>query len=253
MRVSLNPAYVLHRRAYRETSLLVEVFSAEQGRVALVARGVRQKRSKNRNVLAPFQRLQVAWSGKGELGTLTAVEPDGRFRPLCGKRLIAGFYLNELLLRLLHRHERHLELFNSYHDAVTHLTEPEDEEKVLRVFEKRLLRAIGYGLRLDHEVQSGKAIHPNEVYYYQLDTGPLASAPKTSKYIKVHGQTLLAIAEERFNDNDVLREAKQLMRFVLTQYVGTKPLASRELYYAHLKNTPDNGLGYKNRAGKGRS
>ncbi|MCI0590943.1 MAG: DNA repair protein RecO [Gammaproteobacteria bacterium] len=238
----------MHRRSYRETSVLLEVFSAEQGRVALVARGVRQTRSRYRNILQPFWRLQISWFGKGELGTLTAVEPDAPFRPLIGRQLIAGFYLNELLLRLLHRHESHRELFNAYDDAIAQLSTPEDEERVLRVFEKRLLQATGYGLRLDHEVQSGKAIDPEERYYYQVDTGPLEAVPNGAEYIKVHGRTLLAIAAERFDGDDVLREAKQLMRLVLARYVGTKPLFSRELYHAYLKNMAYSELKLKKNA-----
>ena len=236
MRIPLHPCFILHQRSYRETSLLLEVFSREHGRVGLIARGAKRKRAIPQGILQPYRRLLIAWSGKGELFTLTAIEPDFPSITLRSEQIMTGFYLNELILRLLHRHESHSDLFDAYEGALTRLGVGNSEQSILRIFEKNLLQSLGYGLVLDHDVQSGSPIDISQDYYYQFDLGPLASKPSTSEHIKISGLTLQALQKDCLEDAASLREAKHLMRCILRRHLGGKPLASRELYEAYLLN-----------------
>lgn len=234
MRVPFHPAFVLHRRAWRETSLLLEVFTRGHGRLGLIAKGARRPRNPVRGVLMPFQPLLIAWSGRGELAVLTGAEPDGEAVELPGEALPCGFYLNEILLRLLHRHDPHEALFDDYRAALQALRETAAHEQVLRIFEKRLLTAIGYGLVLDHDIADNSPISASDVYDYILDRGPLRSAASAppSEGVRVHGAALLALHREAL-DGEVLAEAKALMRAALARHLGPRPLASRGLFVRH--------------------
>ena len=225
-----EPCYVLHRRAYRETSLLVEALSRGQGRVGLVARGVRQKRSRWAGLLEPFQPLLLAWRGRGEMGTLTAVELQPRVEMLRGRTLYAAFYVNELLLRLLARNDPHPELFDGYDEAIHDLARSNREDVTLRIFEKRLLASIGYGIITDVDVDSGEAIQPDQEYAYIPELGPTTA--DLGNGCRVSGKTLLALAKEQLDDASALRESKQLMRALLAPHLGSRPLETRVLYAA---------------------
>lgn len=234
---SLHQAYVLHRRQYRETSLLLEVFTAEAGRVGLVARGVRGGKRSSSALLQPFIPLLVSWRGHGELGTLISAEIDGTHTPLSGPVLIAAFYLNELLLRLLPRHDPHPELFLAYRHALGRMGgEPHEHEWTLRLFEKALLQEVGYGLLLEHEANSGDPIEAEASYCYLLQHGPVCASDDGCDGIPVHGSTLIALEREQGYDSMNLAEAKRLMRNALAPHLGNKPLQSRELFrqtYGH--------------------
>lgn len=230
MRVELHPAYILHQRPYRESSVLLEVFSSVHGRVGLVARGARGKSTRWGGLLEAFRPLLLAWSGRGELGTLAAAEPDGSAARLGQRRLLSGFYLNELLLRLLHRYDPHPELFSAYREALRSLTGSGTEEPVLRVFEKRLLESLGYALVLAHAADETQPIEADAEYYYQPQRGACRRAPAGQPALRVRGRTLQALAAERLTEPETLREAKQLMRFVLASHLGGRPLASRALF-----------------------
>lgn len=237
MKADLNSAFILHRRPYRETSLLLDVFSCNYGRVGLVARGVRQKKNSKVEILQPYQPLQLAWSGKGELMTLTMAEADKPAYILKDRKLIAGFYLNEIIIRMLHQHEAHLDLFMIYDRTLELLArQTSDENQVIRIFEKRLLEAIGYGLVLDHDVTTGKKIRPDHEYYYLADRGPIANTPESSDYIKISGAALMSLNNEELDTSQILHETKLLIRFVMKRYLGNKPLASRKLYQMYLDN-----------------
>lgn len=236
MRTPLHPCYILHQRNYRETSLLLDVFSRDHGRVGLVARGAKRKRNFPQGIIQPYRRLLISWTGKGELFTVTGMESDSSSLIPLSCQLIAGFYLNELILRLLHRHDAHAELFDAYEDSLMRLGNGYAEQPVLRIFEKRLLQALGYGLVLDHEVQSGLPIEGTREYYYQFDLGPLTSQPESREHIKLSGRTLLSLRDESLTDMDSLGEARHLMRHILRRHLGERPLASRELYKAYLEN-----------------
>jgi len=232
MRVNGEPAYILHHRNYGETSLILELFSRTYGRVCVVAKGARKARSNKGVALEPFQPMLAGWVGKGELKTLTDSEPGGMSLRLAGESLYCGFYLNELLLKLLHRDDPHEVLFDKYHQAVTALMGGNHNEIALRLFEKNLLIEIGYSLVLDHEVESGQGIIPDQEYVYIQDSGPHIRDRKNSDQDDgwpIKGAALLALAEDRLNDNSVLRQVKGLMRTAISYRLEGKQLKSREL------------------------
>lgn len=229
MHADLTPAYVLHSRSYRESSALVELFTREHGRVGVVARGARSGRSRLRGVLRPFLPLLVSWRGRGELGTLTGAEADGPVSVAAGPRLAGGFYLNELLVRLLARNDPHAALYDVYHRTLRQLADEAAAEPALRLFEKRLLAELGYALLLERE-SDGTAVRPEGLYHYHLEEGPVAVARLSEDRLGVHGETLLAMAGERFDGTRVLAEAKRLNRAALSRYLGGRPLRSRDLW-----------------------
>ena len=236
MQIVLQPAFVLHRWPYRDTSLLVEALTPEQGRLGLVARGVRSRRSRWQGLLQPFQPLLLSGAGKGELLTLTLAEEAGRPLPPPPARWLSGLYVNELLLRLLPRHDPHPGLFAAYQAVLEALTGPAAEEVALRIFEKRLLAELGYGLLLDAEADSGAPIVAERVYHYVLERGPCSLAP-TAGGILISGKSLLALRQENLADAGVLREAKRLTRAALGVYLQGRPLRTRELLAALRRRT----------------
>jgi DNA repair protein RecO (recombination protein O) len=230
MRVNQELAYVLHHHDYGETSLLLEMFTRRHGRLGVVAKGARRARSPLRAALIPFQPLVMGFSGRGELPTLTAAEPAGAAPAIAGEALFCGLYLNELLLRLLHRHDPHERLFESYSEALGRLGEGVDTESALRVFEKRLLEDIGFGLVLDHDVQDGAPLRPGQLYRYLPERGPVPAHVADNEGIAVQGASLLALAREHLDDANELREVKHLMRALLARHLGERPLTSRGLF-----------------------
>lgn len=229
-RISLEPALVLHARPYRETSLIVEAFSRCHGRLGLIARGARRPKSRMRGLLQPFIPLLLSWRGRSELATLTGAEAEGSVLPLTGSAAIVGFYVNELLLRFLHRHDPEPKLFDQYRAALDRIAHEDDPEPALRIFEKRLLQAVGYALELEREADSGMAIEPEGRYRYATDSGPERWSSRASSGVCVSGATLLALAREQMTDRRTLREAKQLMRSIIDRHCGGSALASRDLW-----------------------
>jgi DNA repair protein RecO (recombination protein O) len=240
MRVDAHPCYVLHQRPYRETSLLLEVLSGTHGRTGVIARGAKRKSGGATALLQPFQRLILAWSGRGELGVLVSVEPDGHHLNLQAGGLLAGFYLNELILRLLHRHDPHPELFAAYETALQGLHAGMADESVLRLFEFKLLQSIGYGLVLDRDVVTGEPVMADRIYRFEAEKGPVLIDSMESG--GVHGQTLLELARGRLESTLALQEAKKLLRTELGRQLGGRPLASRSLYQAYLNNLRGNAV-----------
>ncbi|OGI50203.1 MAG: DNA repair protein RecO [Candidatus Muproteobacteria bacterium RIFCSPHIGHO2_12_FULL_60_33] len=234
MRVHQQPALVLHQRDYSETSLLLEVFTANHGRIGLIAKGARRASSRLRGVLKPFQPLLIGWSGKGELAVLTAAETDGPGYSLEGPALYCGFYMNEVLLRLLHRHDPHNALFDAYQAALQQLRRDASNESVLRIFEKNLLRELGYGLVLDQDIEDKTPIDTRAMYDYILDRGPMRLAypelNRPTEGVQIRGSSLLALAQESLSDPVALRDAKALMRAALARHLGDRPLHSRKLF-----------------------
>ncbi|MGH8770491.1 MAG: DNA repair protein RecO [Burkholderiales bacterium] len=229
-------AYVLHGRAYRETSLLVELFGAGCGRISLVARGAKRPKSPLRGVLLPFQPLYAAWVGKSELRTLTRAEASGLAPALKGAGLLCGFYLNELLLKLLPRDDPHDALFARYGETLQSLSQSADPAPSLRKFEKDLLREMGYALSLTHESESGKAIDPGLSYTYLPERGPVALACAGSGPA-VRGKTLLDMLEDDYRDPLTSSEAKLLMRFLIAHHLGGKTLNTRNLFQVTSSNS----------------
>lgn len=229
-RIELEPAFLLHTRAYRDTSLILEGFTPQYGRVGLVARGARSGRSRWRGLLQPFVPLMLSWSGRGELGTLTGAEAHGRPRTLAGERLAAGFYLNELVMRLLRREDPHPALFAVYDWALSALVARDQRaDEALRLFEKRLLEALGYGLILDHDSQY-EAIDPAAWYAVDPEGLPERTIAGRADALVVRGSSLVALAREGTLDEPAAWDAKRLMRAALAPHLGSRPLKSRELY-----------------------
>jgi DNA repair protein RecO (recombination protein O) len=235
-RIELVPAYLLHQRPYRESSALLEMFTESHGRVGLVARGVRSPKSRQRGELQPFRSLRLSWNARGELGTLTAVEADGPLHSFKGTALYSVFYLNELLLRLLARHDPHPGLYMAYQASLQNFAHGFEVEPVLRLFEKRLLQELGYGLLLDYEIEMGEPVQPELYYEYQLESGPVITSGEAAQGFVFKGSSLLALSQERMTTAEVLRDAKRLTRAALNLYLGDKPLKSRELFRSLKRN-----------------
>ena len=228
-RVWLAPAYVLHQYSYRDTSRIVEVFTSEYGRLTLFARGANGPKSALKGVLRPFQRMLVSWSGKGEACQLVTAEIDGSVTNLAPKRLMSGFYLNELLLKLTERCDPHPEIFASYGECVQALCDGDIEEPALRRFEKRLLNDLGYGLELSR-TGDGVPVEPQGYYRFALQSGPqlcVAEAPGA-----VYGQSLADLQAESFADARSLRDAKRVLRAAIDACLDGRSLKSREVALA---------------------
>lgn len=233
-RVSLAPAYVLHQYAYRDTSRIVEVFTVEHGRLTLFARGARSPKSSLKGILRPFQRLLVSWSGKTDACALVSAEIDGVPTTLSNERLMSGFYLNELLLKLTERWDPHPEIFFSYAACVQALCTGAGEEAALRRFEKRLLHDLGYGLQLTR-TDEGLPVEPNRTYRVVVERGPqccVADAPGA-----VYGRSLSDIEAESFENARSLRDAKRVLRAAIDSCLDGRSLKSREVMLA-LRERP---------------
>ncbi|CDH45241.1 MAG: DNA repair protein RecO [Candidatus Competibacteraceae bacterium] len=229
MRALLQSAFILHRRPYRNTSVLLEVFSQERGRLGLVARGAAAPKSRLKGLLQPFAPLLLSWSGVGELAALIAAEEAGLPIALPPNRVLAGLYVNELLVRLLPRLDPLPGLFAAYEVLLAELVTVPGEEPPLRRFEKRLLEELGYGLTLDCEAISGMPIVAEEHYRYVLDRGPLA-VHRTELGVPISGQGLLALRDGILVDPTVLSEVKRLTRAALAVQLHGRALKTRELY-----------------------
>jgi len=227
-RVSLEPAWILHHYPYRDSSLLLEVFSCEYGRIGLIARGARSAKGRWQNQLQMLRPLLLSWNMRGELGTLTGVDSRGGVMDVYpGRQVLCACYLNELLMRLLTRHDPHPELFAAYEDALLMLGTA--EEQALRLFEKRLLQALGYGLLLDCEYDSGAAVFAENLYEYRLEKGPVKCRQAADNGVFLQGASLLALHRDNLQDRQVCREVKKLMRAALALYLGERPLRTREV------------------------
>jgi DNA repair protein RecO (recombination protein O) len=227
-RVSMQPGYVLHHRPYRETSALLELVTETHGRVGAIARGARQPASRWRGVLQPFTPLLLSWSGRGELVTLTGAEAASRPLPLAPERLMSAWYANELLLRLLARGDSQRGAFVAYANVLADLAGPGSEARALRLFEKRLLDALGYGLVLTHDAQTSEPVEAGQWYAYRLERGPLRAGVAEGGLV-LPGSSLLALAEERLDDEAALADARRVLQAALGLYLGERPLKSREV------------------------
>jgi DNA repair protein RecO (recombination protein O) len=234
-RVQLQPAYVLHHRPYRDTSRIVELFTRDYGRLTVFARGVRGKGrgggvNSTGSILQPFHRVLVSYSGRGEAGQLSGAEFDGEFCEMPASRSLSGFYLNELLMRLFERHDAHADVFELYGATIAAIKDlRHDEPAILRVFEKRLLEMIGYGLLLDRETQSGEAVRENCVYRYVPERGVTRLDGVAEGHLVFSGASLLALSAETLTHPTYRADARRLLRAALDQYLSGRELRSREV------------------------
>jgi DNA repair protein RecO (recombination protein O) len=225
-RQDAREGFVLHTYPYRETSLIVEAFTRAFGRVSLLARGARRPRSPMRGVLLSFQPLLLAWFGKGELRTMARAEWLGGQPLLHGEALLCGFYLNELLLRLLPREDPHEALFLQYQGALQQLASGADSGPVLRAFEKSLLKELGYALVLDRD-GAGGPIDSSRTYRYDPEHGPVEAAAGEPL---VSGRTLLDMARDDYSDPVTQQQSKALMRLLINHRLEHQPLRSRQVF-----------------------
>jgi DNA repair protein RecO (recombination protein O) len=217
-----EPAYLLHTRPYRESSLLAELLVAERGRVGAIMRGARGKPATQ-----IFQPLLVRLAGQGELKTLKAAEPGGTLLMLAGTALFSGFYLNELLVRLLGRDLPLPALFMAYAQALGELSESSDVEPVLRRFEKYLLDSLGYGFDFDIDCRSGSPVEAGLFYTYLPEGGLGQSREGRDSHA---GELLLELAAGHFETPAARQAAKRILRQALARQLGDRPLKSRELF-----------------------
>ncbi len=243
--------YVLHSYPYRETSLLLQVWTEKHGRFAAVAKGARRPKSATRGVLVAFQPLSLAWFGRGEVKTLKAAEPAGPALPLAGASLLSAFYLNELLLKLIHRDDPHERLWGAYDEAIEQLrsrsrraagvpgllaAEPgvgdaRAIEPVLRRFELAMLRELGFAVELGRDVEGGAAIDPGRDYWYVLERGPIpvTGTAERADAVKLSGLTLVHLERGQFDDARTAGEAKSLMRMLIHHCLAGQELSTRAI------------------------
>ena len=220
--------YILHTYPFKETSLIAELFSEKYGRIPVIAKGARRPRSSLRGMLQSFQLLQATWSGRGEIKTLHNIEWCDKFLQVDGNALICGFYINELIMRLLPREDTHKDLFDFYHHTMMVLADGADLEVALRRFELRLLQELGYEVPLKKD-ENGELIIADKLYIYEAEYGP-SEISKTNNGVKIFGKTLLDMAEDEYKDDNTQLQSKQLMRYLISYYLGDKPLNSKQLF-----------------------
>jgi DNA repair protein RecO (recombination protein O) len=241
-RVLLQPGYVLHHRPYRDTSQILELFTRDYGRVSVFARGARGPRKGGASlisILQPFNRLLVSWAGRGEAGQLTGAEFDGALSVLAPDRLVSGFYLNELLLKLFARHDSHADVFDLYDRTLASLKNADDPVRPLRLFEKRLLDALGYGLALDRDVATGQPIERGVAYHYRLEQGAVRTSGVAEGALVFAGETLLSLAREDLSEDAACTEARRLLRAALDRVLEGRELKSRQVMLALRRKKPE--------------
>jgi len=252
--VQLQPAYVLHHRPYRDTSRILELFTRDFGRVSVFARGARGARRSGAaltSTLQPFNRLLLSWMGRGEAGRLTDAEFDGPASGLPPQHLVSGFYLNELLMKLFARHDGHAEVFAFYDETITALKTEVDALRPLRLFEKRLLDALGYGLALDREAVTGAPLEAQAMYYYRIEQGAVRAPDpgaaegtdermpqndrlqndRSMSAMLYSGAMLMSLAREDLREADCAA-ARRLLRTALDRCLEGRELKSRQVMMA---------------------
>ena len=242
MRVLSEAAYVLHARPFRETSLIIEIFSRHYGRCGLLARGARNPKSAKRALIMPFQPLLLNWQGKGDLPLLTGIEATGAARDLKFDQRFAAYYINELLLKLLHRHDAHEELFDYYGSILDDLYAGKPVQQALRRFEKTILGMTGYALILDREAETASPISRDKHYQYIAEYGPVSvadqpgAAQDRSRGCLIRGKSLLDYHLEDFRDRKTLVECRRLVRYLIEQQLSGGSLNSRRVFHQVLSS-----------------
>jgi DNA repair protein RecO (recombination protein O) len=229
LRVQNEPAWLLHHRPYRDTSRIIEILSREHGRLSLVARGSRSGTSRLKGVLRPFLPLQLSWAGRSDLATLTGAELRGAPIALHGEALMSGYYANELLMHLLHRHDPQPEIFTVYGKTIENLSGGQDVPVKLRQFEMELLRLLGYALNLDHDAETKVPLAASERYVYRPEQGPVAARDRHVA-ATFSGTELIAIRDCDFSRPETVRSAGRLLREVIAFHLGGRELKSRRVF-----------------------
>lgn len=224
-RISLEPAFILHSREYRDTSRILDVFTAGHGRLTLFARGARGPKSRLASLVMPFRPLLVSWSGRGDAAQLTGAEAHGEYAALPSRQVMSGFYLNELIISLTTRHDPQAQLFDDYSEALRRLATDAAPESTLRVFEKRLLASLGYGLEFD--------VEPGTYYRFRVGEG-LAEVREDAPGA-YSGRCLRALQEENLQDTESLDVARRVLRQALDQCLEGRELRTRTVARSMLR------------------
>ena len=232
-RVQLEPAYLLHHYAWRDSSRILEFMTRSQGRVSVFARAARRGGSMLPATLQPFGELLVSWTSRGDAGQLTGAERVRAPAALAGDRLMSAFYANELLIKLLPRHDPHPALFDAYATLLNRLHDGDGQQaRALRLFEKRLLDELGWGLSLESDAGSGSPLEPLRSYRYRIDGGPEVIDGVAEGTLVFSGASLLSLAREELGDERSLADARRLLRAALDQCLDGRPLRTREVLIA---------------------
>ena len=227
-RVQQQSGYILHHRPFRDTSQILDIVTRDHGKVAVVARGSRGSRSRLAGVLRPFLPLKVSWVAKSDLGTLTGAEAAGPPAGMSGDALLSAYYVNELLLYFLHRYDPQPEIFALYEEVISALASTGNVAASLRSFELEFLSLLGYAVNLDHEFASQDPLDVERYYQYRMEQG-LVAVERAEGSLVFKGATLVGVAEQRFDDPDILRAASQLLREIIDFHLGGKQLKSRKV------------------------
>ena len=228
MRVLQQSGYILHHRPFRDTSQILDIVTRDHGKIAVVARGSRAKKSRLAGVLRPFLPLKVSWVSKSDLGTLTGAEAAGRPAGMSGDAVYSAYYVNELLLHFLHRYDPQPEIFKLYEEVIGALAATDNVAACLRSFELEFLSLLGYAVNLVNEFGSHENLHEDRYYQYRMEQGPV-SIDRTDGELVFKGSVLSGIAEQRFDDAAILRAANQLLRAIIGFHLGGKELKSRKV------------------------
>jgi DNA repair protein RecO (recombination protein O) len=231
VRVEQQPAFVLHARPWRETSLIIEALTRDYGRVGLVARGVRTTRSRfARASLQPLTPVSLSWSGRGELSTLVAAEAAGAVMQASGETLLCALYLNELVARLVPRNDPHPEIFEDYFATFVRLSDADPPAWTLRRFERDLLAHLGYGLVLEGEAESGEPLRAETEYAYRFEHGPVPWR-RTEDGLKLRGSALMALAQDREPASaDDMAALRRLLRALIANHLDGVELRAWNLF-----------------------
>lgn len=227
---NLQAGFLLHHQNYRESSLLIDVFTQGSGRITLIAKGVRRQKSPFLGLLRPFTPLNISYTGTNNLKTLTHVEAGSAEKILPGINTYCGFYLNELLRYFIPADEPYPDVFLNYLSCLQQLKTTEDIEAALRVFEIQLLQSVGYALQLESDCITGLPIQAAQTYQYEIEQG--ATIKTSGPY---QGDTLIAMSQSQYSTECQLFEAKQLMRKIIDFYLQGKALQSRNLILKHIQ------------------
>ena len=239
MRIESERGYVLHQRPYRESSLLVDLFTLNYGRVRCIAKGFRKPNKKGiSRALFPYTEYQFNWQGRGELKTLSRADVSEAPVFLQQESSFVGLYINEILYRLLHEQDAHQALYEDYCQLMIRLAQSGVDEKVLRGFEMTLLDELGYGLVLDIDSEKGTPVLAEHFYDYIPEQGLQEVTPgATSKNACLRGADIIAIYQGDYSQLTTVRAAKRLTRSIIDFYLDGRQLHSRELYRQYKSNT----------------
>lgn len=228
-RIQGEAAFVLHHRPYQDSSRILDIISVNHGRLALVARGSRSAKSRLRGILRPFLPLRLSWVIRSDIGTLTGAEMNGAPIALHGDALMSGFYANELLLKLLHRHDPQPEIFQAYSRTIENLGASADVARALRHFEMELLRLLGYALNLDRDSETQQPLRSDSMYEYRLEQGPVPVGDRKGVMV-FSGHQLRGVGNEDFDKPEILNCAGRLLREVISFHLGGRELMSRKVF-----------------------